>query len=74
MISSGEFPVIGDITPGGLRSERMLENFGVTEETWREACVTTPGFAISDGILADAGGALRRWPRRRMPNAGRAPS
>jgi NAD(P)-dependent dehydrogenase (short-subunit alcohol dehydrogenase family) len=25
------------ITPGFLRSERMLEHFGVTEETWREA-------------------------------------
>lgn len=25
------------ITPGFLRSERMLEYFGVTEETWREA-------------------------------------
>ena len=36
------------VTPGWLRSERMLENFGVTEDTWREACVTTPGFAISE--------------------------
>jgi len=25
------------ITPGFLRSERMLENFGVTEENWRDA-------------------------------------
>ncbi|HXC82913.1 MAG TPA: hypothetical protein VNV62_13775 [Trebonia sp.] len=31
-----------------LRSERMLENFGVTEATWREACARTPGFAISE--------------------------
>jgi NAD(P)-dependent dehydrogenase (short-subunit alcohol dehydrogenase family) len=36
------------VTPGWLRSERMLENFGVTEDTWREACVTAPGFAISE--------------------------
>ena len=36
------------VTPGWLRSERMLENFGVTEATWREACVSTPGFAISE--------------------------
>jgi NAD(P)-dependent dehydrogenase (short-subunit alcohol dehydrogenase family) len=36
------------VTPGWLRSEKMLEDFGVTEETWREACVTTPGFAISE--------------------------
>jgi len=36
------------VTPGWLRSEKMLENFGVTEPTWREACVKTPGFAISE--------------------------
>jgi NAD(P)-dependent dehydrogenase (short-subunit alcohol dehydrogenase family) len=36
------------VTPGWLRSESMLENFGVTEETWREACVKVPGFAISE--------------------------
>jgi NAD(P)-dependent dehydrogenase (short-subunit alcohol dehydrogenase family) len=36
------------VTPGWLRSEQMLENFGVTEATWREACARTPGFAISE--------------------------
>jgi NAD(P)-dependent dehydrogenase (short-subunit alcohol dehydrogenase family) len=36
------------VTPGWLRSEKMLENFGVTEDTWREACVSAPGFAISE--------------------------
>ena len=36
------------VTPGWLRSEHMLANFGVTETTWREACVRTPGFAISE--------------------------
>jgi NAD(P)-dependent dehydrogenase (short-subunit alcohol dehydrogenase family) len=36
------------VTPGWLRSERMLENLSVTEATWREACATTPGFAISE--------------------------
>ena len=36
------------VTPGWLRSESMLENFGVTEDTWREACVRRPGFAISE--------------------------
>jgi NAD(P)-dependent dehydrogenase (short-subunit alcohol dehydrogenase family) len=36
------------VTPGWLRSEQMLEKFGVTEDTWREACVETPGFAISE--------------------------
>jgi NAD(P)-dependent dehydrogenase (short-subunit alcohol dehydrogenase family) len=36
------------VTPGWLRSEKMLENFGVTEENWRDACATRPGFAISE--------------------------
>jgi hypothetical protein len=26
----------------------MLENFGVTEATWRDACTNVPGFAISE--------------------------
>ena len=36
------------VTPGWLRSEAMLENFGVTEETWREATRETPSFGISE--------------------------
>lgn len=36
------------ITPGWLRSEKMLEGFGVSEENWRDACHDTPGFAISE--------------------------
>ncbi|MGI8968870.1 MAG: SDR family oxidoreductase [Chloroflexota bacterium] len=36
------------VTPGWLRSERMLEGFGVREENWRNACHDTPGFAISE--------------------------
>src|SRR5581483_7985444 len=32
------------VTPGWLRSKKILENFGDTEDTWREACVKTPGF------------------------------
>lgn len=36
------------VTPGWLRSERMLENFGVTEANWRDACARTPGFGISE--------------------------
>jgi NAD(P)-dependent dehydrogenase (short-subunit alcohol dehydrogenase family) len=36
------------VTPGWLRSEKMLENFGVTEENWRDACAKTPGFGISE--------------------------
>ncbi|HYH33657.1 MAG TPA: SDR family oxidoreductase [Nocardioides sp.] len=36
------------VTPGWLRSERMLAGFGVTEATWRDACAQVPGFAISE--------------------------
>ena len=36
------------VTPGWLRSEAMLEGFGVTEETWRDALARIPGFAISE--------------------------
>lgn len=38
------------VTPGFLRSEAMLEHFGVTEHTWRDAVGTTapPEFAISE--------------------------
>jgi NAD(P)-dependent dehydrogenase (short-subunit alcohol dehydrogenase family) len=39
--------VVG-VTPGWLRSEKMLENFGVTEENWRDAVERRPGFAISE--------------------------
>jgi NAD(P)-dependent dehydrogenase (short-subunit alcohol dehydrogenase family) len=36
------------LTPGWLRSEMMLEHYGVTEETWRDATRTEPHFAISE--------------------------
>ncbi|MFI9326795.1 SDR family oxidoreductase [Kitasatospora sp. NPDC052868] len=36
------------LTPGWLRSEMMLEHFGVTEETWREALAEQPDFGISE--------------------------
>ena len=36
------------VTPGWLRSEAMLDHFGVTEETWREACERVDGFGISE--------------------------
>jgi NAD(P)-dependent dehydrogenase (short-subunit alcohol dehydrogenase family) len=50
------------VTPGWLRSEKMLEGFGVREESWRDALDRVPGFAISEspayvarGIAALAG-------------------
>jgi NAD(P)-dependent dehydrogenase (short-subunit alcohol dehydrogenase family) len=36
------------ITPGWLRSEMMLEAFGVAEENWRDATARIPHFAISE--------------------------
>jgi NAD(P)-dependent dehydrogenase (short-subunit alcohol dehydrogenase family) len=44
------------LTPGWMRSEMMLEHFGVTEDTWREALnperkdgpVAPPGFVASE--------------------------
>jgi NAD(P)-dependent dehydrogenase (short-subunit alcohol dehydrogenase family) len=57
------------VTPGWLRSEKMLENFGVTEANWRDACGARPGFGISEspayvargvaGLARDA--QAKRW-------------
>jgi NAD(P)-dependent dehydrogenase (short-subunit alcohol dehydrogenase family) len=33
------------LTPGWMRSEMMLEHYGVTEANWREAAATNPHFA-----------------------------
>jgi NAD(P)-dependent dehydrogenase (short-subunit alcohol dehydrogenase family) len=36
------------LTPGWLRSEMMLEAFGVSEENWRDATSKVPHFVISE--------------------------
>lgn len=36
------------VTPGWLRSEMMLDAFGVTEGTWRDALTDVPHFCISE--------------------------
>lgn len=36
------------LTPGWLRSEMMLEAYGVTEANWRDATTRSPHFAISE--------------------------
>jgi NAD(P)-dependent dehydrogenase (short-subunit alcohol dehydrogenase family) len=36
------------LTPGWLRSEAMLDAFGVAETNWRDAIARVPGFAISE--------------------------
>ena len=39
------------ITPGFLRSETMLQHFGVTEDTWREGGKKDPNFLASESPL-----------------------
>nr|WP_307624315.1 SDR family oxidoreductase [Streptomyces sp. V3I7] len=36
------------LTPGWLRSEMMLDHFGVREDTWRDGIARDPHFAISE--------------------------
>ncbi|MFD3269234.1 SDR family oxidoreductase [Paenibacillus dendritiformis] len=36
------------VTPGWMRSEIMLDHYGVTEENWRDATVKEPHFVISE--------------------------
>ena len=36
------------LTPGWLRSEAMLEHYGVTEATWRDGAKTEPHFVMSE--------------------------
>lgn len=64
------------VTPGWIRSEAMLEGYGVIEETWRDAVVATAGFAISEsptfvarGVAALAAdtGRKRSAPTSRTP-------
>ncbi len=48
-VELADLPVVAvGVTPGWLRSERMLDDFGVREDNWREACLERPGFAISE--------------------------
>jgi NAD(P)-dependent dehydrogenase (short-subunit alcohol dehydrogenase family) len=65
------------LTPGFLRSEAVLDHFGVTEANWRDAIAKDPHFAHSEtphyvgravvalaadpGILARSGAALTSW-------------
>ncbi|HVF14717.1 MAG TPA: hypothetical protein VM942_08970, partial [Acidimicrobiales bacterium] len=59
------------LTPGWLRSEAMLEAFGVTEENWRDATERIPHFAISESpafvgravVALAADPDLSRWNR-----------
>ncbi|MGW7537579.1 SDR family oxidoreductase [Amycolatopsis sp. NPDC054798] len=67
------------VTPGWLRSEMMLDAYGVTEENWRSALEAgaPPGFAESEspryvgrGVAAMAADPLRaRWNQRSVSSA-----
>ncbi|MGK5553326.1 SDR family oxidoreductase [Actinomadura kijaniata] len=69
------------LTPGWLRSEAMLEHFGVTEENWRDGTEVNPHFAISEtplfvgravaALAADPGRA--RWNGRSLSAGELAP-
>ncbi len=52
------------LTPGWLRSEFMLDEFGVTELNWRDATTRVPHFAISESpaFVGRAVAALARDP------------
>lgn len=68
------------LTPGFLRSEAMLEHFGVTEATWREGVARDPHFALSEtpryvgraaaALAADP--AVARWSGRALSSWGLA--
>jgi NAD(P)-dependent dehydrogenase (short-subunit alcohol dehydrogenase family) len=49
-LAERSIPVVA-VTPGFLRSEWMLDNFGVTEANWREAAKQAPEFIASETPL-----------------------
>ncbi|GAA3370602.1 SDR family oxidoreductase [Streptomyces sannanensis] len=58
------------VTPGWLRSEQMLDHFGVQEENWRDAIAEQPDFAISESpvFVGRAVAALAADPERHRWN------
>ena len=64
--------VVG-VTPGWLRSEKMLDNFGVTEENWRDAVEKRPA-SRSPSRPRTSREASPRSPRPPTPAAGRVRS
>ena len=61
------------LTPGWMRSEMMLDIYGVTEETWREATIGNPHFvAISESprFVGRAVAALAADPQLQRRNGG----
>ncbi|GGT63864.1 SDR family oxidoreductase [Streptomyces lateritius] len=54
------------VTPGWLRSEQMLDHFGVTEANWRDATEKLPDFAVAESpvYIGRAVAALAADPER----------
>jgi NAD(P)-dependent dehydrogenase (short-subunit alcohol dehydrogenase family) len=54
------------LTPGWMRSEMMLDNYGVTEQTWKDATAKSPHFIISESprFVGRAVAALAADPER----------
>jgi NAD(P)-dependent dehydrogenase (short-subunit alcohol dehydrogenase family) len=59
------------LTPGWMRSEMMLDHYGVTEERWRDAVERQAHFAISETPSTPVGPS-RRWRRTPTARAGTA--
>lgn len=65
------------VTPGWMRSEQMLENFGVREENWKDALSKVPHFCISEtptfvarGVVALATDSnVKRWSGKVLSSA-----
>lgn len=65
------------VTPGWMRSEQMLENFGVSESNWRDAVPDRPHFCISETPTFVARGVValacdpqaKRWSGRVLSSA-----
>jgi len=61
------------LTPGWMRSEMMLEHYGVTEENWRDGAAINPHFAAiseSPRFVGRAVAALAADPQRQRRNGG----
>jgi NAD(P)-dependent dehydrogenase (short-subunit alcohol dehydrogenase family) len=61
------------LTPGWLRSEMMLEHYGVTEENWRDGAAVNPHFAAiseSPRFVGRAVAALAADPQLQRRNGG----
>lgn len=65
------------VTPGWMRSEQMLESFGVSESNWRDALADRPHFCISESPTFVARGVValasdpraKRWSGKVLSSA-----